>query len=201
MSEPVAPHSPTPERLPDGARFLRSWIGRPLQIGAVQPSGRALARAMASYVDSNIDGPVIEIGPGTGPVTAALLSKGIPAKRLVLVEFSVEFCALLKGRFPGVRVIEGDAYALAKSVAALRLGPAAAVVSSLPLLIRSVEQRLALLRQCFSLMHPNAPFIQFTYGTAPPIPATGVGYAANPSRRIWLNVPPARVWVYRRKPP
>ena len=196
MSEPVAP-----ERLPDGARFLRSWIGRPLQIGAVQPSGRALARAMAGYVDSNIDGPVIEIGPGTGPVTAALLSKGIPAKRLVLVEFSTEFCALLRGRFPGAHVVEGDAYELARSIAPLHLNPAAAVVSSLPLLTRPVEQRLALLRQCFSLMHPDAPFIQFTYGTAAPIPATGVGYIASPSRRIWLNVPPARIWVYRRKFP
>jgi phosphatidylethanolamine/phosphatidyl-N-methylethanolamine N-methyltransferase len=156
---------------------------------------------MASYVDPNIDGPVIEIGPGTGPVTAALLSRGIPVKRLVLVEFSAEFCALLKGRFPGARVIEGDAYALAKSVAPLYLKPAAATVSSLPLLTRPVEQRVALLRQCFSLMHPDAPFIQFTYGTAAPIPAPGVGYIASPSRRIWLNVPPARVWVYRRKFP
>jgi phosphatidylethanolamine/phosphatidyl-N-methylethanolamine N-methyltransferase len=199
MSEHFAPPSGTPKRLPDGARFLRSWVERPFQIGAVQPSGRALARAMASYVDPSTDGPVIEIGPGTGPVTAALLSRGIAAERLTLVEFSREFCTLLRGRFPGIRVIEGDAYSIGKTVASVRLRPAAAVVSSLPLLTRPVEQRLALLRQCFGLMRPDAPFIQFTYGTTAPIPTAGVDYSARPSRRIWLNVPPARIWVYRRK--
>lgn len=199
MSERFVPPSGMRKRLPDGARFLKSWVERPLQIGAVQPSGRALARAMASYVDPALDGPVIEIGPGTGPVTAALRARGISAKRLVLVEFSREFCALLKDRFPDIRIIEGDAYSIANIAASLRLPAAAAVVSSLPLLTRPVGQRLTLLRQCFGLLHPDAPFIQFTYGATAPIPAAGADYGASASRRIWLNVPPARVWVYRRK--
>ena len=184
--------------LPDGARFLKSWAARPLQIGAVQPSGKALARTMASYVDASAKGPVIEIGPGTGPVTAALLRHGIAAQRLVLVEYSPEFCALLRERYPSVRVIQGDAYAISRTLAPLHLEPAVAAVSSLPLLTRPVSQRLDLLRQCFAMMQPEAPFIQFTYGAAAPIPEKGDDYAATPSRRIWLNVPPARVWVYRR---
>ena len=47
-------------------------------------------------------------------------------------------------------------------------------------------------------MHPNAPFIQFTYAVVPPIPARGGAYTASRSNRVWLNLPPARVWVYRR---
>jgi phosphatidylethanolamine/phosphatidyl-N-methylethanolamine N-methyltransferase len=198
MDNPAARVSARDKKLPDAARFLRSWAERPLQIGAVQPSGRALARTMASYVDPALSSPVIEIGPGTGPVTAALLRRGIAAQRLVLLEFSSEFCALLRKRHPKAQVIEGDAYAIARTLAPLGLAPAAAVVSSLPLLTRPVAARLDLLRQCFGLMAKGAPFVQFTYATMAPIPRQGEDYAATPSRRIWLNVPPARVWVYRR---
>src|SRR4029077_18959254 len=186
------------KRLPDAARFLRSWAERPLQIGAVQPSGRALARTMASYVDPALSGPVSEIGAGAGAVTAALLRRGVAPERLVLLEFSPEFCALLRKRHPGARVIEGDAYQISKTLAPLRLAPATAVVSSLPLLTRPVAARLDLLRQCFALMAQSAPFVQFTYAAMAPIPREGQDFTATPSRRIWLNVPPARVWVYRR---
>jgi phosphatidylethanolamine/phosphatidyl-N-methylethanolamine N-methyltransferase len=197
MDDHAAPASPS-KGLADAARFLRSWAERPLQIGAVQPSGRALARTMASYVDPGASGPVIEIGPGTGPVTAALLRRGIAPERMVLVEFNPDFCSLLRKRYPTVRVIEGDAYRIGRTLAPLRLAPAIAVVSSLPLLTRPVEERLGLLRQCFTLMADGAPFVQFTYATTAPIPSKSGDYATTPSRRIWLNVPPARVWVYRR---
>ena len=197
MDDHAAPASPG-KGLVDAARFLRSWAERPLQIGAVQPSGRALARTMASYVDPGASGPVIEIGPGTGPVTAALLRRGIAPERMVLVEFNPDFCALLRKRYPAARVIEGDAYRIGRTLAPLRLASAIAVVSSLPLLTRPVEERLGLLRQCFALMGDGAPFVQFTYATTAPIPSKGGDYATTPSRRIWLNVPPARVWVYRR---
>jgi phosphatidylethanolamine/phosphatidyl-N-methylethanolamine N-methyltransferase len=65
----------------DEARFLRSWFERPLVTGAVTPSGRLLARTMASYVDPGLPGPVIELGPGTGPVTDALVRRGIAPER------------------------------------------------------------------------------------------------------------------------
>jgi phosphatidylethanolamine/phosphatidyl-N-methylethanolamine N-methyltransferase len=47
-------------------------------------------------------------------------------------------------------------------------------------------------------MHPNAPFVQFTYAVVPPLPARSKTYTASGSNRVWLNLPPARVWVYRR---
>ena len=60
---------PRRDPLEDEARFLRSWFERPLVTGAVTPSGKMLARTMASYVDPRLEGPVVELGPGTGPVT------------------------------------------------------------------------------------------------------------------------------------
>src|ERR1700728_1818718 len=81
-------------RLDDEVRFIRSWMERPLSIGAVTPSGKMLARTMARYVDPNSDGPVVELGPGTGPVTEALVEAGVSPSRLVLVEFNPSFCRI-----------------------------------------------------------------------------------------------------------
>ena len=97
-----------------------------------------------------------------------------------------------------MRVIEGDAYALGDTLADALTEPAAATVSSLPLVTRPEEQRLGLLDQAFERMHPGSPFIQFTYATVSPMPLRDPGLVAQVSPRIWLNLPPARVWVYRR---
>src|SRR5437773_2340632 len=94
-------------RLDDEVRFIRSWIEKPLSIGAVTPSGKVLARTMARYVDPDVDGPVIELGPGTGPVTEALVEQGVAPSRLVLVEYNPEFCRLLRARYPEATVVRG----------------------------------------------------------------------------------------------
>ena len=193
---PVRP--PVRDLIEDEARFLRSWLERPLVTGAVSPSGKMLARTMASYVDPRLSGPVIELGPGTGPVTEALVRRGVAPERLVLIEYNPEFCDLLSRRFPGAKVIEGDAYDLRTSLDGVLTAPAAATISSLPLFTKPLDMRLDLLAAAQDLMHPNAPFIQFTYAVVPPIPARGGDYVASRSDRVWLNLPPARVWVYRR---
>jgi phosphatidylethanolamine/phosphatidyl-N-methylethanolamine N-methyltransferase len=187
------------DRFEDEARFLRSWLERPLLTGAVTPSSKMLARTMASYVDPRLPGPIIELGPGTGPVTDALVRRGIAQDRLVLVEFNPEFCQLLKRRFPKAMIIQGDAYDLRETLGDTLSEPAAATVSSLPLFTKPMDKRIDLMRAAQDRMHPGAPFIQFTYAVVPPIPARSQHYTARPSNRVWLNLPPARVWVYRRR--
>ncbi|MGL4290863.1 MAG: class I SAM-dependent methyltransferase [Phreatobacter sp.] len=186
------------QRHDDEARFLRNWLKNPLRMGAVTPSGPVLARRMAGYVDPAGTGPVIELGPGTGPVTAALVERGVNPARLVLVEYSAEFCRLLRERFPQATVVHGDAYALGRTLAGKLSAPADAVVSGLPLVTRPEPVRLKLLNDAFGLMKPSAPFIQFTYAVVSPVPLKGADFAAEPSDRVWRNIPPARVWVYRR---
>jgi phosphatidylethanolamine/phosphatidyl-N-methylethanolamine N-methyltransferase len=185
-------------RLDDEVRFIRSWIERPLSIGAVTPSGRMLARAMARYVDPDSDGPVVELGPGTGPVTAALVEAGVAPSRLVLVEFNPAFCRILRTRYPGATLVQGDAYSMRRLLETLLLQPAAAVVSGLPLVTKPMRQRLRLIRDAFDLMLPGAPFVQFTYSVASPLPRRLSGFTVEASERIWMNIPPARVWVYRK---
>ncbi len=85
-------------------------------MGAVMPSGRVLARTMAQYVDINSTGPVVELGPGTGAITNALIEHGVDQKRLVLVEYNPGFCALLRDRYPQAKVVQGDAYTLRDSL-------------------------------------------------------------------------------------
>jgi phosphatidylethanolamine/phosphatidyl-N-methylethanolamine N-methyltransferase len=185
-------------RLDDEVRFIRSWIERPLSTGAVAPSGKILARTMARYVDPNSSGPVVELGPGTGPVTEALVAAGVDPARLVLVEFNPTFCRLLRARYPEATLVQGDAYSMRRLLESLLLEPAAAVVSGLPLMTKPIKMRLRLLRDAFELMLPSAPFVQFTYSVASPVPTRLKGFTAEPSERIWMNLPPARVWVYRK---
>jgi phosphatidylethanolamine/phosphatidyl-N-methylethanolamine N-methyltransferase len=187
-----------PLRLDDEVRFLRSWIEKPLHMGAVMPSGRVLARTMAQYVDIKSTGPVVELGPGTGAITNALIEHGVDQKRLVLVEYNPGFCALLRDRYPQATVVQADAYALRDSLWGVLSVPASAVVSGLPLVTKPMLTRLKLIRDAFLALAPGAPFVQFTYSVAPPIPKSLPGVSTEASERIWMNLPPARVWVYRK---
>ena len=185
-------------RLDDEVRFLRSWIEKPLHMGAVMPSSKLLARTMAQYVDRDAEGPVVELGPGTGAITNALIEHGVDQKRLVLVEYNPSFCALLRDRYPQATVVQGDAYALRDSLWEVLKVPASAVVSGLPLVTKPMMTRLKLIREAFTALAPGAPFVQFTYAVVPPIPKSLPGVSTEASERIWMNLPPARVWVYRK---
>src|SRR6202140_928726 len=127
LQTPLSPARKT-LRIDDEVQFIRSWIEKPLSTGAVMPSGKLLARAMARLVDTEVPAPIIELGPGTGPVTEALVAHGVDPSRLVLVEFNPVFCRLLRSRYPAATVVQGDAYRLRPLLGALLREPAAAVV-------------------------------------------------------------------------
>lgn len=186
------------ESLDDDVRFFRTWFERPLRVGAVTPSSKALARTMAAFINPSAPGPIIELGPGTGPITEALITQGIDPGRLVLVEFDATFCRLLRARYPSATVLQGDAYGLKRILGHFLREPAAAVVSGLPLFTKPLRVRLRLLFEAFGLMLPGAPFVQFTYNAVAPIPTRLDRVRVEASERVWMNIPPARVWVYRR---
>ncbi len=199
---PRKPNTPVEVRLADEARFFMSWLDNPAIAGAVSPSGPFLARMMARYVDPQKVGPIIELGPGTGAITEALLERGIAPKRLYLVEFDPRFCTLLRRRFPGVHVIKGDAYRLSATLRGRLRRPPGAIVSSLPLLLKPEAQRRALLSEAFDCLAPDGCFVQFTYSPLPPIPkdkVSALDFHVEASPAVWLNLPPARVWIYRRQ--
>ena len=184
----------------DGESFLRRFLGDPKRTGAVAPSSPFLAREMARAVDPSAPGVVVELGPGTGPVTKALIARGVRRERLLLVEYDAYFCHLLAERYPLARVVRGDAYALDTTLAGKLTQPVAAVVSSLPLLNETPERRMALLDAAFALMGPEGVFVQFTYGLRSPMPRETLAgrYVARSGAPILRNLPPASVWTYRR---
>lgn len=182
--------------LADNLRFWRALIARPKHVGAVAPSGRPLARAIAQEIDPERPGRVLELGPGTGSITSELLERVAP-ERLTLVEYDRDFARAIKERFPGVHVIEGDAFDLSRTLGPRQNEHFAAIVSGIPLLNFPVAKRLAYLESLTRRLLPGAPLIQFSYGVNAPAPAPS-GYRATCAAHIWANLPPARVWVYRK---
>jgi phosphatidylethanolamine/phosphatidyl-N-methylethanolamine N-methyltransferase len=178
--------------------FLKSLAERPKLTGAVAPSGKALARLMASYVDPADPLPVLELGPGTGVVTGALIERGVAPGKIVAVEYNPDFCSHLAGRFPAAAIVEGDAYDLGKTLPAHQSGPFSAVVSSLPLVTRPYPVRQSLIEQALERMAPGRPLIQFSYSLFPPVKPVAGRFTVKRSSWVLMNLPPARVWLYRR---
>jgi len=177
--------------------FLRAWMRAPLITAAMLPSGRGLSRAAAAAVDPSSPGAIVELGPGTGAVTAALVERGIQPERLILIEFLPEFCELLRRRYPAARVISGDAFDAASILRHLGVGSLAAVVSGLPLYSKKPEHRERLLHDMLRLGPSGMPFVQATNFARSPIPFDPQDVAGEPSPRVWFNLLPALVWTYR----
>ena len=186
------------------ALFLKRWLRRPFAIGAVVPSGRLLAEAVARTTLAALEGRsghVVELGAGTGQVTKALLAAGIEPQRLTLIERDGELAAFLRRHFPGPRIIEGDAARLPRLLADNGVAPVAAVVSSLPLLSLPAEIVKGIVEGVFEALPRGAALVQFTYGPTPPVPRglrQNLRLVGVRGHRIWRNVPPAVVWTFRR---
>jgi phosphatidylethanolamine/phosphatidyl-N-methylethanolamine N-methyltransferase len=186
-----------PDVLSGNLRFLRALMAHPKNIGAIMPSSRALGRAIARQVDPARPGPVLELGPGTGVLTQAVLERGITPGRLTLVEFDPDMAAFLAGHFDGVDVIEGDAFDLARTLGAKAREPFSAIISGIPLLNFPMARRRIFMEGVCRLLAPGAPLIQFSYGAhAPVVPSPD--YSVTRTAMVWANLPPARVWVYRK---
>jgi phosphatidylethanolamine/phosphatidyl-N-methylethanolamine N-methyltransferase len=185
--------------------FLRQWVRNPVQMAAVSPSGRELAQRMVEPLPPGAQ-RVVEIGAGTGVFTRALLASGIDPSRLLVIEINPDLARFLQGSFPKVHVACADARYLpeiAEGEGLLADGARAdAVVSGLGLLAMSRALKRQLLRAAFSVLGEQGRFIQFTYGPFSPI-SRGVldefGLYARRTATAWRNLPPANVFVYRRR--
>lgn len=175
--------------------FLRQLVRNPTTISAMAPSSRGLAEAITARI-SPATGRVAEFGPGTGVFTRAILGRGIAPKDLTLFELNPEFVASLRQRFPGVTVVQDGAQTVADHCADL-----GAVVSGLPLLSFPPDLCHAIYAGALAALRPDGAIYQFTYGPKPPLPEpirAALGLTATPGPRIWLNLPPARVYTYHR---
>lgn len=184
----------------DVAPFFRAWRADPLRVAALAPSGAALARIITREILPEA-GPVLELGPGTGVFTRALLARGVPERNLILIEHSSEFADLLRRRFAGARVLAMDAAHLAQT-SLLEGTTVGAVISGLPVLFMSPGDVTAILTGAFAHLHRDGSFYQFTYMPFCPISHRLLRRLGLESKRIagtlW-NFPPASVYRISRK--
>ena len=186
--------------LNDTTLFLQEWLGNPKRTGSIVPSSRHLAAAMARWLPSNPDSFVLELGPGTGIVTGALLERGLREERLVAIEHNPKLADILRERFPRAHVITGDAWRM-DELLQRRSEPiesVGAVISSLPLLNFSEEQAEALAQKIRTLLEPQGSWVQFTYRIHKLRPRGASSFRLHASKIVWFNFPPARVSVFRK---
>lgn len=153
---------------------------------------------MASYVtpEMTCDGRIVELGAGTGPVTAALLRRGVPPDKLYVIEKMDSLASDLRSRFPDIQVIccgaeEAGAY-IGEGA------PVTAFVSSLP--FRSLPESLciAINSEIERVLAPGGLYIQFTYALIGDLPYVPKSFQKIATKITLINVPPAKVEVYRK---
>lgn len=186
------------EKFDDELKFFRGWIDKPKAVGAIIPTSSVTARRMASVIDLKSGLPVLEIGPGTGVITKAILAKGVKPQDLYAVEYSHDFVEHLQRLYKGVNVIEGDGFALDATLGEHAGLTFDCVVSGVPLLNFSVERRVAYLENLLKRIPRGRPVVQITYGPKSPIPPGQGDYSVERFDFILRNIPPARLWLYRR---
>ncbi|HEV7317975.1 MAG TPA: SAM-dependent methyltransferase [Ensifer sp.] len=186
----------------DSLNFFRSWLADPLRVASVTPSSRSLARLITREI-SPAHGPVLELGPGTGVFTRALVARGVREEDLVLVECGPEFAAVLQKRFPAAAVLSIDAARLVDGRPEISAGIGAAV-SGLPLLSMPPRKVMAILAGIFLHMRPGGHLYQFTYGPRCPVPRPLLDRLGLRARRVGgtiRNFPPASVYRISRRQP
>jgi phospholipid N-methyltransferase len=181
--------------------FFLAWMSAPGRVGAIAPSGAALAEMITREI-TPASAPILELGPGTGAFTYYLLQRGVRQQDLTLIEYGSDFMKLLQVRFPGARVLWMDAGRLAGEHI-YDGAPVGAVVSGLPLLNMSTRKIISIVGGAFSYIRPGGAFYQFTYGMSCPVPRPildRLGLKAKRLDRAMLNVPPAAVYRLTRRP-
>ncbi len=186
------------KRFDEEIKFFKNWIDQPKAVGAVLPTSANTARKMVSLVNEQSGNPILELGPGTGVITKAILDKGIRPEQLFSVEFSECFLPDLKKSFPGVNFLHGDAFNLNSVLPDLGGRKFDAIISGIPLLNFPLDSRVRLLEDLLDRLNPGRPVVQFSYGPKSPIPPNWSTYTVEPLDWMVRNVPPARLWVYRR---
>lgn len=184
----------------DALHFLHRWFADPRHVGAVAPSGRALAELITRHIHGR-SGRIAEFGAGTGVFTHALLRRGVREGNLVLIERDETFAARLRERFPHAHVLAMDAERFGEWARAERFA-AGAIVSGLPLRNFAQDSRRHILASAFASLCGDGAFYQFTYGFACPVPAALLERLQLEATRVGCalrNLPPATVYRLRRR--
>lgn len=192
---------------------LRTFTGEALRdpqtTASVVPSSRYLTRAMIAPLPLEQGGTVVEFGPGTGTITAALLERLPESATLLSFEVNPRFCNYLAERFsdPRLEVVPTSAEHAGRELTARGVSSVAAAVSSLGFSLMDETLRSAILAGIVPFLHPGSVFTQYQYLhglLAPHLPGNQRSslesvlrqkFSSVTSEVIWRNVPPALVFT------
>lgn len=188
------------ERFDHEVRFFKGWLHQPKAVGAVIPTSSITARKMASVIDPHSGLPVLELGPGTGVITKAILARGVRPQDLYTVEYAPEFVSHLTRHFPGVNVVAGDAFDLDATLGEMKDATFDCAISGVPLLNFPVAARIRYIEQLLDRLPSGRPVVQLTYGPKSPVPPRRGSYTVEHFSFVLRNIPPTQLWIYRRRP-
>ncbi|MBY5769672.1 phospholipid N-methyltransferase PmtA [Rhizobium leguminosarum] len=186
------------KRFDDEIRFFRGMMQGPKTVGSIVPTSSITAKRMASVVDIHSGLPVLELGPGTGAITKAILGRGVRPENLVAIEYSTDFHKHLQRSYPGVHFINGDAFDLQSTLGSFSGLTFDSVVSGIPLLNFPMAKRISLLESLLDRLPAGRPMVQISYGAISPIAANPDRYHIQHFDFVMRNIPPAQLWIYKR---
>ena len=179
-------------------RFFKGMMQGPKTVGAIVPTSSVTAKRMASVIEPKSGLPVLELGPGTGVITKQILARGVPAEKIVSVEYSEDFYRRLVEDYAGVNFIHGDAFDLKNILGDFADKTFDCVISAVPMLSFPMEARIQLLEDLLSRIPEGRPVVQITYGPVSPIIAKPDRYHIQHFDFVVRNIPPAQLWIYRK---
>jgi phosphatidylethanolamine/phosphatidyl-N-methylethanolamine N-methyltransferase len=141
------------------SRFLRN----PRTVGAVSASSRALAEAMVAGIPTDRPVTVVELGPGTGAFTGAIVERIAPGSKLLALDLEPTFVERIRRRWPSVDCVCASAADLEKLVNERHMNPVDHVVSGLPFASIPVAMTRAILDGIEHTLRPGGSFTTFQY--------------------------------------
>jgi len=143
--------------------WIKNHIRHPLKIDSLWPSSSALGSLMIRHINPATPGYILELGPGIGSFNRAILQRGIPEERLILLDQSPDFTELLLEAFPKARVLCGDATDVVKILQSFGVDEVSKIVSGAPLNAMEVGLRKTICEEAFKLLKPRGSFSQVSY--------------------------------------
>jgi len=194
-------HDRTPRRPGDApGLFFRSFLERPKEVGSVIPSSRFLERRVARAADLAHARLVVELGPGTGGTTRALLRHMAPGAKLLAIEINPRLAEQVRTRIGDPRLVvhTGSAAEIAEALAAQQLGAPDVVVSGIPFSTMPRSLALAILRSVHDSLPPEGIFV--AYQVRDRVAVLGREVFAAPRVQLEVrNVPPMRVYRFAKR--
>ena len=175
--------------------FLRAFFRSPKEVGSVIPSSRFLKERIVDNADLDKAHVVVELGPGTGGTTRALLQQMRPGARLLAIEINRHFCELLAREIDDPRLVVhcGSATEIADALRQHQLDSADVILSGIPFSTMDKELGLDILRSVRSSLQPDGRFVAYQFRDRVETLGRDVFGDARVQTEL-RNVPPMRVY-------